>query len=180
MTEPAPHRVFLGLGANLGDREDHLRRALRALAAVCDVVAVSSLYRSEAVVLEGQAPGPDYLNAACEVTTALSPLDLLAAVKRIEHDLGRRPAVRWAPREIDIDILLYGAEIIDTPDLQVPHPGIEARNFVLLPLAELAPEVEHPRLGRLLGELAEDADFAGLEHVAGPEWAAAAGDGVPR
>ncbi len=165
-------RVFLGLGANVGNRERNLLLALRLLEPQCRVVAVSSLYRSEAVVLEGQAPGPDYYNAACEVETELPARELLALVKAIEREIGRRPAARWAPRPIDIDILLYGEETIDMPELVVPHLLLHERNFVLAPLAELAPEARHPVLGLSIGEVAEDADFAGLAHVAA--WDAAA------
>lgn len=163
--------VFLGLGANVGNRRENLRMALRLLAERCTVVAVSSLYRSEAVVPEGQPSGPDYLNAACEVATDLSPDDLLHFVKRVEHDVGRRPAERWAPRPIDVDILLYDDIMISSPDLTVPHPLLAERSFVLLPLAELAAGVTHPVLGKTIGELAEDADFAGLEYLEDPAWA---------
>jgi len=93
-------------------------------------------------------------------------------VKAIERAIGRRPAARWAPRPIDIDILLFGEEIIDTAELQAPHPLLATRNFVVLPLAEIAGEVPHPVLGRTIGELAEDADFAGLEHLEEPGWEA--------
>lgn len=164
-------RVFLGLGANIGDREEHLRTVLRRLGTRCRIVAVSSLYRSAAVVLEGEAPGPDYLNAVCEIETDLTPSELLALAKEIEHAIGRRPAARWAPRPIDIDILLYGDETIDTPELTVPHPRIAERNFVLVPLAELAPDAVLTALGRTAGALVEEADYGGLEHIAGPEWA---------
>ncbi len=164
-------RVFLGLGTNVGDREEHLRSALRRLAARCRIVAVSSLYRSAAIVLRGDASGPDYLNAVCEIETDLPPSELLAFAKEIEHAIGRRPAARWAPRPIDIDILLYGDETIDTPELTVPHPRIAQRSFVVVPLAELAPDAMVTPLARTAGELAEDADYGGLEHIAGPEWA---------
>ncbi len=165
-------RVFLGLGANVGNREEHLRTALGMLERACRVVAVSSLYRSVAVVPEGEPPGPDYLNAACEVETDLEPAELLRFVKQVEHDIGRRPAPRWAPRPIDIDILLYGGRVIDTAELRVPHPLLAERNFVLVPLAELAPEAVHPARDRTVGELAEDLDLGGLAHLRGPEWAA--------
>jgi len=164
-------RVFLALGANVGNRKENLRLALRWLQPACRIVAVSSLYRSPALVLEGAPPGPDYVNAACEVETDLPPRELLAHVKSIEHAIGRRPAERWAPRPIDIDILLYGDEVIDAEELTVPHPGLTERNFVLAPLAELASDVEHPREHRTIGELAEDIDYEGLEHLAAPdEW----------
>jgi 2-amino-4-hydroxy-6-hydroxymethyldihydropteridine diphosphokinase len=165
-------RAFLGLGANLGDRAGNMRRALRALEPACRVLAVSSLYRSEAVVPEGAPPGPDYFNAACEVETDLAPHELLAHVKEIERALGREAGERWAARPIDIDILLYGEETVESADLVVPHPRIGERNFVVAPLAELAADVLHPPSGRTVGELALEVDFHGLEHMAGPEWAA--------
>jgi 2-amino-4-hydroxy-6-hydroxymethyldihydropteridine diphosphokinase len=132
---------------------------------------VSSLYRSEAQVLEGQPPGPDYLNAACEITTDLTPPELLVFAKEIEHAIGRRPGARWAPRPIDIDILLYGDQRIETAELTVPHPLLAERNFVVAPLAEIAADAPHPLLSKTIAEIAEDADFAGLEHLEGPEWA---------
>lgn len=165
-------RLYLGLGANIGNRTGNLRMALRLLSRQCLVVRVSSLYRSEALVLEGQPPGPDFYNAVCAIDTDLDPAAVLAFVKEIEREIGRRPGERWAPRPIDIDILLYGDEQIDAEGLAVPHPSLPERNFVLLPLAEIAPDVVHPALHRVIADLADDADFAGLEHVSGPDWAA--------
>jgi 2-amino-4-hydroxy-6-hydroxymethyldihydropteridine diphosphokinase len=163
-------RAFLGLGANIGNREANVRLAVRWLARECTVVAVSSLYRSEAVVPEGAPPGPGYLNAVCEVETALAPEQLLRFLKGIEYEIGRRPAARWAPRVIDIDILLYGDAVIDTPELTVPHKLLAGRHFVVVPLAELAPDTMHPVLHKTIGELAEDIDVASLEHLAQPGW----------
>lgn len=167
-------RVLLGFGANIGNREENLRLALRWLTPACRVVAVSSLYRSAAVVLDDAAPGPDFLNAACEIETDLTPADLLQHLKAIEHAIGRRPSGRWSPRPIDIDILLHGEEVIDTEDLTIPHPMISERNFVLLPLAELASDVAHPVLHKTIGELAEEVDYDGVEHLMGPGWATGA------
>src|SRR5205823_11145376 len=160
-------RIFLGLGANVGNREENLRTALRWLAPKCRVVAVSSVWRSEAVVLEGQAAGPEFRNAACEIATELSAHELLVHVKEIEHAIGRRPAPRWSARPIDIDILLYGDQIIDTPELRVPHPLMVERAFVLLPLAEIAGEVVVPGVGRRLGGLAATVDRRGGEGAGG-------------
>jgi len=165
--------VYLALGANVGNRAANMRMALRLLEPSCHVTRVSSLYRSDAVVLEGASPTLgrcDYLNAACECETALTPEGLLACVKRIEHAIGRRPAERWAPRVIDIDILLYGDTAIDTPALTIPHPRIAERNFVLAPLAELAPDARHAKLNTTIADLAYATDYEGLEHVEGPEW----------
>ncbi len=163
-------RAYLGLGSNIGNRRGTLRLALRWLEGAGRVSAVSSLYRSRAVVLEGGPPGPDYVNAACAIETALDAPQLLAAVKAVERAIGRRPDAKWAPRPIDIDILLFGDEVIDTPELRVPHPLLADRNFALLPLAEIAGDVTHPALGRTIGELAEQTEFEGLQHLEDPGW----------
>lgn len=130
--------VFIGLGANLGDRGAALQQALASLAALpqTEVRQVSSLYRSAPV----DADGPDYLNAVAELATELTPKALLQALQAIEVAAGRERLYRNAPRTLDLDILLYGDEAIATPDLTVPHPRMGERAFVLLPLSELAPE----------------------------------------
>ncbi|MBI2724596.1 MAG: 2-amino-4-hydroxy-6-hydroxymethyldihydropteridine diphosphokinase [Chloroflexi bacterium] len=167
-------RALLGLGANVGNRRANLRLALRWLARRGSVTAVASLYESPALVLEGASPAPPYLNTACAFETDLEPPELLAFVKEIEREIGRRRAARWAPRPIDIDIELYGDRVVGTPRLTLPHPGMTDRGFVLLPLAEIAPEAVHPPSGRSVGELAEDIAFDGLLHIA--TWDAEAGD----
>jgi 2-amino-4-hydroxy-6-hydroxymethyldihydropteridine diphosphokinase len=164
-------RVFICLGANIGNRLENLRLALRYLTRRTRIVTVSSLYRSEAVVLPEQAPGPDFFNAVCGIDTALEPEALLAFVKDVEREIGRRPAERWAPRPIDIDILLFGEDVVETATLRIPHPLLQERNFVLVPLAEIAPDIVHPQVQRLLADLAAEVDLSGLSHVAGPEWA---------
>lgn len=163
--------AYLGLGANIGNPAENLRLALRWLSRACRVAAVSSLYRSEAVVVDGREPGPDYLNAVCEIDTDLTPEELLRFVKEIEYEMGRRPAERWAPRVIDIDVLLCGDAVVSSPGLTVPHAMMAERSFVLIPLAELAPGAMHPVARRTIGELTEGVELAGLEHLRGPEWA---------
>ena len=132
--------VYLGLGSNLGNRADNLDMALKLLAQRMKVGRVSSMYDTEPI---GNTDQPRFLNIACEVFTRLSPEGLLALGKGIEGKMGRR-GKSGEPRTIDIDILLYGDIVIDTPDLVIPHPRMAERSFVMVPLAEIAPELVHP------------------------------------
>lgn len=131
-------RAFIGLGANLGDRGQALAQAVQAMAQLpgTQVVAVSSLYVSAPV----DSSGPDYLNAVAALQTTLAPLDVLHALQAIELAAGRERPYRNAPRTLDLDVLLYGDQQLDTAELTVPHPRLGERAFVLLPLAELAPQ----------------------------------------
>lgn len=133
-------RGFLGLGTNLGDRKDNLRRALAALksCAKIEVVRVSQVYETAP---QGVLDQPDFLNLVVEIATELSPRELLTTIKAIELQLGRTPGPRWGPRLIDIDILLLGDERIAEEGLTLPHPHLLERAFVMAPLAELAPEL---------------------------------------
>jgi 2-amino-4-hydroxy-6-hydroxymethyldihydropteridine diphosphokinase len=144
-------QVFLSLGANLGDRSQNLRHALTALRDEgISITRESSNYETEPQEIEQQ---PWFLNIAVECRTKLFPLQLLAVLRRIEKTLGRdrtAAAIPKGPRLIDIDILLYGNAVIDTPELVVPHPRMMERRFVLAPLAEIAPELRHPVSGLLL------------------------------
>ncbi len=133
-------KVYLGLGSNLGNREDNLDMALKLLAQRMKVGRVSSIYDTEPI---GKTDQPRFLNIVCEVSTRLSPEGLLALAKGIEVKMGRRGKT-GEPRTIDIDILLYGDIVIDTPDLKIPHPGMAERLFVMVPLGEIAPELVHP------------------------------------
>lgn len=143
--------VYLGLGANLGDREANLTEAVRRLRqSGIQVEACSSLYETEPVGYAGQ---PRFLNAACQAKTDLTPEQLLKAVKDIEREMGRVPSFPNAPRPIDIDMLFYGDLVMDTPDLIIPHPRLAERAFVLTPLAEIAPEVVHPVLKAAVADL---------------------------
>src|SRR3990172_10871795 len=136
--------VYLGLGSNLGDRGRNLAVALRRLAPLVRVEAVSSLYETDPV---GPQDQPPYLNAVCRGVTGLPPRGLLRHLQEVERDLGRRLGPRWGPRPVDIDLLLYGDAVVDEPGLRVPHPELPPRAFVLVPLAELAAKVKHPELG---------------------------------
>jgi 2-amino-4-hydroxy-6-hydroxymethyldihydropteridine diphosphokinase len=147
-----PEHVHLSLGSNIGDRARYLRSALDALSAVDGVTLVrtSSLYETAPV---GKIEQPVFLNLAAEIETVLQPLELLNAIKEIEHRLGRRPSERWGPREIDIDIILWGCRAMDTEPLTVPHREFRTRAFVLKPLAEIAPQAVDPITGKTVAEL---------------------------
>lgn len=147
-------RAYVALGANLGDREASLRAALDALAAApgVAVAAVSSFHDTEPV---GYADQPRFLNAAAALDTELGPRELLALLLATERDLGRtREGPRFGPRTIDLDLLLYGDEVVDEPGLTVPHPRLHERAFVLEPLAELDPALSVPGIGTVRALLA--------------------------
>ena len=142
---PAPRTAYIGIGGNLGDVHAALQDAFAALSALRDtrLVARSSTYRTAPI----NGPGPDYLNAVAELATGLAPHALLAQLHAIEQQHGRERGLRNAPRTLDLDLLLYGDEHIDTPTLSVPHPRLHLRAFVLVPLAELAPGLVVPGRG---------------------------------
>lgn len=151
-----PTIAYIGLGSNVGDKKANCRKALELLAGAGRVTKVSSFYCTEPV---GYREQEDFINAVAEIETGLSPQELLALCRQIEEDLGRAREVRWGPRTIDLDILLYGDRSVHDhdPDLTIPHPLMTERRFVLAPLAEIAPLALHPVSGktaeRLLHEL---------------------------
>jgi 2-amino-4-hydroxy-6-hydroxymethyldihydropteridine diphosphokinase len=143
--------TYLLLGSNIGDRAAYLRQARQALAATAgEVVAASALYETGAWGVEDQAA---FLNQVLAVRTTLAASALLAACLATEQLAGRERRLRWGARTLDVDILLYGAEIIATPTLTVPHPALPARRFALVPLAEIAPQLVHPQLHLTIVEL---------------------------
>jgi 2-amino-4-hydroxy-6-hydroxymethyldihydropteridine diphosphokinase len=150
--EPGPAtQAFIGLGANLGDAQATLQSALVALAALprTTLHERSSLYRSAPV----DSSGPDYLNAVAWLETRLDPLELLAELQRIEQAHGRERPYHNAPRTLDLDLLLFGEQVLQDHELELPHPRMHERLFVLQPAAEIAPQMRHPRLGLTLAEL---------------------------
>lgn len=141
--------VYLGLGSNLGDRGDNLQEAVKLLAERLRMGRVSSVYETEAV---GDASQPRYLNQVVQFYTTLPPEALLVLLKGFELKLGRTGGA-GSPRPIDIDILFYGDQVVKTPDLVIPHPRLVERAFVLIPLAEIAPDLVHPVQHKTVKEL---------------------------
>ncbi|MBC3421195.1 MULTISPECIES: 2-amino-4-hydroxy-6-hydroxymethyldihydropteridine diphosphokinase [unclassified Pseudomonas] len=158
-----PVRAYIGLGSNLDAPAEQLRSALQALDQIAGthLVAASALYTSDSL-LPGQ---PRYTNAVAALDTELAPLALLDALQGIENDQGRVRKERWGPRTLDLDVLLFGDQVIDVPRLKVPHYHLHARPFVLYPLAELVPEDFHLADGRSLAQLLQDCPFVGLERL---------------
>jgi 2-amino-4-hydroxy-6-hydroxymethyldihydropteridine diphosphokinase len=160
--------VYLGLGANVGDRQANLRMALQRLQTLARLEEVSSLYETEPV---GVSEQPSFFNAVCRVSTGLEPQALLRFLKNLEGEIGRRPGgQKWGPRPIDLDILLYDDRVVDVPELRVPHPRLAERAFVLVPLCELAPKLRHPLLGKSMKELLASVGETGVRKIAPGGW----------
>jgi 2-amino-4-hydroxy-6-hydroxymethyldihydropteridine diphosphokinase len=158
------HIVYLALGTNLGDRLANLHAAISSLPPAVRVTAESPVYETPPWGLTDQ---PAFLNMAVKAKTRLEPAALLAYLKRIEQELGRAPTVRWGPRLIDMDILFYGDLILNTPGLVIPHPRLHERAFVLVPLADIAPDLLHPVLDKTVAEMLAECDMTGIKQLAG-------------
>lgn len=148
------HTAFVALGSNLGDREENLRRALELLSQNgAEIVKISKFIETEPY---GVIDQPRFLNGVCQVKTVLKPLELLRLLLAVEKEMGRVRLRHWGERNIDLDLLLYEDVIIDTEELRLPHPDMVNRDFVMLPLAEIAPELKHHVLDKTMAELAAE------------------------
>jgi 2-amino-4-hydroxy-6-hydroxymethyldihydropteridine diphosphokinase len=152
--------VFLGIGSNLGERGGFLARGVEEIKSIPDskIVWVSPVYETEPY---GRKDQPPFLNAALQLDTALPPDELFSHLKAIERKVGRTGGERWGPRELDIDILIYDGLVFDRDGLKVPHPDMEQRNFVLVPLKDIAPDLVHPVTGLTVTEMARQCPTGG-------------------
>ena len=149
------HVAYIGFGSNIGDRFAHIQNAIHALAKTEGITLqkISSVYKTDPV---GYAAQAEFLNGAAAIQTSLPPLALLHALKDIETAIGRQHRLRWGPREIDLDILIYGDVCLQTEELVIPHPEMHRRRFVLVPLAEIAPDLVHPVFQETIHALLEN------------------------
>ncbi|MFN4181895.1 MAG: 2-amino-4-hydroxy-6-hydroxymethyldihydropteridine diphosphokinase [bacterium] len=145
--------MWIGLGSNLGDRKAHLVQAVQHLQKYARILRRSSIYLTSPW---GYSAQPDFLNAVVEIETTYEPQELLHILKHIEKEMGRKPAGKWHPRAIDLDILLYEDRIVQTKELTIPHPLLSDRLFALVPLSELIPEKVHPLSGKTIEQLRKE------------------------
>jgi 2-amino-4-hydroxy-6-hydroxymethyldihydropteridine diphosphokinase len=156
------HRIYLGLGSNLGDRKSFLDSAISTLVPAVRVSRLSPIYETDPW---GYSDQDDFLNMVVEAETDLGPKQLLVLLKGIEVKLGRKTRFRNGPREIDIDILLYDDLILEEAGLRIPHPRLPERAFMLIPLADLAPDLEIPGVGKTVSELLKNLDPSGIRKL---------------
>lgn len=162
------HLAYIGFGSNIDDRFSYIQRAITALSETEGITlqSVSSLYKTAPVGYEAQ---DEFLNAVVVIKTRFSPHALLHTLKQIETDIGREHRTRWGPREIDMDILIYGDLCLQTPDLTIPHPEMHRRRFVLVPLAEIASDLVHPvfemTIQSLLNQLDDEKSVVKTDYI---------------
>ncbi len=154
--------AYIGIGTNVGNRQTNLRRALDMLSCKVIIKKVSSIYETGP---EGYIDQRDFLNCVICIDAFMSPQTLMRNLKIIEKDMGREPDFRNAPRVIDLDILLFGDQVVEQDDLQIPHPRLHERAFVLVPLAEIAPDMIHPVLRKNIRQLITDLTCKGRVEV---------------
>lgn len=155
-------KVYFSLGSNVGGRQKYLSDAVDSLKQQISELEVSSFYQTEPW---GNKDQPYFLNICVSGNTDLSPGELLEFIKSVESKLGRKHTEKWGPREIDIDILFYGSELIELPDIKIPHEYLAERAFVLIPLAEIAPDIIHPVLKESISDLSKKVDSSGIERL---------------
>ncbi|MCX7615051.1 MAG: 2-amino-4-hydroxy-6-hydroxymethyldihydropteridine diphosphokinase [Clostridiales bacterium] len=150
--EQKNEKVYIGLGSNMGDRLKYLTDAISMLKHTegINLKSVSPVYETKPV---GYTEQPNFLNCVVEIITTLSAHDILNLCMRIERDLDRKRTIRWGPRTADLDVLFYGNQVIDEKDLTIPHPRIQERGFVLVPLVDIAPDFKHPVFNKIVSEL---------------------------
>jgi len=153
------HQVYLGLGSNLGNRKNNLEEAIRQISQFAAIKKTSSTYETEPWGLKDQ---PKFLNQVLFVESTLGPNELLSLLKNIEQQMGRKKSVRFGPRIIDVDILFYDDDVMNTPNLTIPHSHLTERAFVLVPLAEIAPKLVHPLYQKTIKELLQDVDQSSI------------------
>lgn len=158
------HSIYLALGTNLGDRLENFRRAYLSLAPEVTITASSPVYQTPPW---GYTDQPDFLNQVIQAETELEPQELITFLKRLEWELGRRPGLPNGPRPIDLDLLFYDELVLETDRLTIPHPRMAGRGFVLVPLADLAPELRHPVFGQTIREMLAECDQTGIEPFPG-------------
>jgi 2-amino-4-hydroxy-6-hydroxymethyldihydropteridine diphosphokinase len=155
-------RIYLALGANLDDRLGNLCRAIDSFAPQIQTLRISPIYETAPW---GVLDQPAFLNLVVEADTLLKPHDLLVYLKRLEKEAGRKPTIRNGPRTLDLDIIFYGDQLIEEEDLQIPHPRLAGRAFVLKPLADLIPDFTNPRSGERVRDMLAQCDLSGIQPV---------------